>query len=340
DDDGDGIADVNDGMLSLPGNLISGREFHGLVFPENYAVPNQTLNIAGPPGTNVIVSGQSYIISGDGILTVSTNKQHVIPGLNSDASVDVVADADVTVALLSYNVYSADAWTGVPSMVLGTDYTVIGHPTYLSSAWSQLLVAGVEDGTAVEIISRTGAVVDSFTVGSGDTYLYQRDGRIDLTGYSVHASKNVSVGAGSSCLNTGAGACDFVHEQLLPDSYLATEYLVPNLFQNFKTRIVPSVSSTEILVNGVSRGTFDKGSFYEIAGAGLHIETSKPSSVYIITLGGDPRNSGDPSFILLPGADKGVLASTFNVPVPSFTNQLVVVAATDTVEDIVLDGNA
>ena len=208
DDDNDGILDTVEGLERLPGNLVAGKVFYGLAFPPNAGdtvdpFTQRSINIAGDPGTAVTVDGVDDVIPASGLLTVSTSKTLTAPGLDSANTISVVADAPITVTLVSYHLYSSDAWVALPANSLGSLYTTIGFTNGAGTRPSQILVGGAEDGTSVTISDTSGSVVASFSLDSSQSYLYQADpAATDLTGYTVTADKPVSQRNGSGTVAT------------------------------------------------------------------------------------------------------------------------------------------
>jgi large repetitive protein len=330
DDDNDGILD----QIECPAPTLAAQDFWLIFNPNNAASGRRDVHVAGPPGTQVVIAGAApATIPASGILTVDTGLTRV-PSPNvvqSGKAIEITSSAPVQVFANNFQPFTVDAFTVVPVQLLGKDYRAIGYPNSIGQP-SQVTVFAIQDNTTVTI--GTGA---PFVLNRGQSFLRSQVG--DATGLRVVADKPVGVNSGDSCLNTGAGACDHVEEMLFPIDSWASDFYIPTIPQGQNFRVVAATDGTVVSVDGTVVGTINAGQFYTGSGGGKRVQTSKPAEVYIIALG-DTSGTGDPAFILMPGAQNGVGTATFSALAADNVNTLAISMPTAAISSLRLDGAA
>ncbi|GEM_PF-1731931 len=288
--------------------------------------------------------GPSYnypfsIPAGGGIATVQVS---LIAMLTQSASgpgqslehkgVHVVADHDVAVSGLNDIEFSSDAYLGLPTSILGTNYIVATWENYYNQTYSpsEIAVVGTQPGTTVTIVpsvSFTGhpaGVPYSFNLNQGDTYQLDVYGdSLDLTGTSVSSSdptKPIAVFSGhfeAFIPNTNIYAGNYIFEEMLPTGNWGKSFAtVP-----FKSRldgdffkIVASQNGTNVNINGGLVASLNQGQFYQtLLTSPADIEANNPVAVMQFSQGNGvdrqpPINgndwTGDPSMVTIPSVNQ------------------------------------
>ncbi|HPH68379.1 MAG TPA: IgGFc-binding protein, partial [Kofleriaceae bacterium] len=342
DNDDDGVSDLsdldddNDGILDqveCPAETLQGKEFW-MMFNANIAGPNPRREIyfAGTAGTSVTVDTNAPLtIPASGLLKIDvTNSRDLADNvIESGKAIHIVASAGVTIFANNYRDNTVDAFTVLPTSLLGTDYYAVGYPNSIGFN-SQIGVVATEDNTSVTI-----GTAAPITLNKGQSFMRAAVG--DATGIHITADKPIAVNSGDFCLNTGENACDHVEEMLIPSDGWANEFLVPVLPQPTDYRVVASQANTEVRVDNVLVATLGTGQFYSAAGAGVRITTSKPAEAYAIAKGKSGED-GDPAFLLLPGIQQAVGNSTFAALSADNTNYLSISMPTVAINTLRVDG--
>jgi large repetitive protein len=329
DDDNDGILDVTE--CATP--TTAGSDFWVLFHPNFSAAGRRELNVAGAAGTQVVIAGAAPVaIPASGLLTVDTGLTRVpTPGVvESGKAIRVTASAPVHVVANNYQSATVGAFSVVPVSLLGTEYRAIGYPNSTSSP-SQVSVTATQDNTSVTIGGT------AITLNTGQSYL--REAMDDPTGLLVSADKPVAVSSGSKCLDTGtalASSCDHVEEMLVPVSGWSSEFFVPLGPQAQVFRVVAGQPGTVVSVDGLPVATLAAGQFFTGAGGGFRVTASNPVEVYLIGL--NETLGPDPSFVLLPGAERGISDVTFSALAADNLNTVVVSMPTAAIPSFRLDG--
>jgi large repetitive protein len=328
DDDNDGVVDA----IECPAPTLAAQDFWVLFNPNISATGRRDVHVAGPPGTQVTIgSFPVQTIPASGFLTFDTGVANVpTPGvIESGKALQITASAPVQVFANNFQPFTVDAFTVVPVQLLGTEYYAAGYPNAIGLA-SQISVFATEDNTTVTVGTAAPIVLNR-----GQSFLREQVG--DATGTHITSDKPVGVNTGDLCLNTGVGACDHVEEMLFPVESWATDYYVPVIPQGQNYRVVAATAGTVVSVNGAAVATLAAGEFYQGSGGGVRVQTSARAEAYIIALG-DSSGTGDPAFILLPGAQNGVPSATFGALAADNVNTLVVSMPTASIGTLQLDG--
>ena len=198
---------------------------------------------------------------------------HVTDGIE-EKGIHVTAGRPVVVYGLNDDAFTTDAYTGLPTNVIGTSYTVLAFGAGQNSEFS---VVASQDNTTVTITpSVDGAALHSnrdtrpagvpYTVqlNQGQEYQLVASNRPeDLTGTKITSSAPVSVYGGNACAeipSEGFFACDHVVEQNPPENTWGTSFLTEPL----KTRsggddfqIVADQNETHVKLNGTVVATLE-----------------------------------------------------------------------------------
>lgn len=292
-----------------------------MAFPTNYfQVPELSLFLASEtaatgtvtvPGTGVV---REFSTTPGEVTTVSlpSSTQMTVQDGVQPLGVLVEASADVSVYGLNRIQFTTDAYLGLPTEILGSEYVVTTHPG-LPGFGSQIAVVAPADGTAVTVVPSvsTGAHAagEAYTVelDRGDVYQLRATGTQDLTGTIVTANAPVAVFAGASCANVPVGefACDHLVEQLTPPNTWGSNFATMPLAtrQGGDTfRFVASQNGTAVTVNGEQVATLDQGQVHQQLVEGpAFIASSKPIAVAQFSNGSSFDGvTSDPFMMLVP----------------------------------------
>jgi RHS repeat-associated protein len=353
-----------------PGPLDSrGTEFW-LAFPNNNQAgpfggeqtPILTLYIAAETATTGVVRvpginnfGAAFAVPAGELVSVSLPPSaELVSSLVENKGVQVLAFNEVTV--YGFNEWPAgtDAYLGLPTDAVGSEYVVMSYPGVPGNPGSSLGVVATQDVTTVEIKPAAAAaghpagVPFQITLQRGQTFYLPAQGAADLTGTTVTANRPIS--AFGSNFNARIPdpliAANHLIEQLPPVSTWGRRFVtVP-----FATRTGGDVfrflaarDGTEVRVNGALVATLNRGQFYEqILTAASEITANQPllvaqfahSSQFDSTTG-----YADPTMMLVPPYEQFLPSYTIAAPTTGFNNNFVnVVVATSGVGTVKLDG--
>lgn len=281
-------------------------------------------------------------------------------------SLYISSSGNLAVHAINGREYSTDGTVVLPVNSLSKEYIVMAHhdvfgPTQSPGGnrnfESTLLVVAIEDNTKIEIIptARTVTTVPAgspifVTLNEGDSYQIKADG--DLTGSTVRVlngetgdCKNIAVFGGNKM--TSAGDCGSTGDHLFQQAYPLNTWGKSYIHVPWRGRtsgeivkVLASQNGTQVRVNGQLKGTIDAGKFLRLEfgkNEVVAIETSKPSSVAVITKSGfcnefGAAALGDPSIIsYTPNNQRmesltfstGKLAGSFNQDIEHFLNVIV-----------------
>jgi hypothetical protein len=349
----------------------AGKEFW-LGFPSNIEQNAQslTLYISGTSATTgtVTIPGLGFsepftVIPGTVTKVRLPDTAEIDPGASNvteNKGIHVTAEQPVTVYGLNDFPFTTDAYTGLPTDVIGDSYTVLAFGAGLGGN-SEFAVVASQNHTTVTITpSVTAGPLGELPAGvpfkvsleAGEEYQLQAFvNPEDLTGTKVTSSAPVSVFGGQQCANVPSNAyfaCDTMVEQDFPEATWGSSFLTEPL----KTRsngddfeMAADASGTEISLNGSHLVTLNAGEHYaqEIEGAS-EITSSKPIELaqYSNSSSYD-GTTGDPFMINIPPYDQFETGYTITTPVESetvFTNYLNLVVPDSEVGLVKLDGTA
>ena len=281
-------------------------------------------------------------------------------------SLYISSSGNIAVHAINGREYSTDGTVVLPVNSLSKEYMVMAHhdvfgpnqsPGSNRNFESTLLVVAIENDTKIEIIpsARTVNTVPAgypifVTLNQGDSYQIKADG--DLTGSTVRVlngetgeCKNIAVFGGNKM--TSAGDCGSTGDHLFQQAYPLNTWGKSYIHVPWRGRtsgeivkVLASQNGTQIRVDGQLKGTIDAGKFLRFEfgkNEVVTIETSKPSSVAVITKSGfcnefGAAALGDPSIISYsPNTQRmeslifstGKLAGSFNQDIEHFLNVIV-----------------
>jgi IgGFc binding protein/Bacterial Ig-like domain (group 1) len=329
-----------------------------LTFPTNYfEIPTLTLFISGPSATTGTVewsgNSQPFAVTPGNVTAISIPPEaqlSVSDGIEVNQAIHVTTKAEVTVYGLNRIPATTDAYLGLPTDVLGTQYIVLSYGFGFQP--SEFAVVGTQDNTTVTItpsvdtlLHRAG-VTYAVVLNQGDAYQLRNDGEShdDLSGTVITSNKPVAVFGADQCADIPptAFACDHIVEQLPPTSTWGKSFLTVPLAtrRNGDTfRFLASTDETHVSVNGTPVATLNRGQFWEQIIDGLaQVTADQPILVAQYSNGTTFDNvTSDPFMMLIPPFEQ-FLSSYTVATLPDFDNYINVVAPAGAVGAIKLDG--
>jgi uncharacterized repeat protein (TIGR01451 family) len=337
-----------------------------LAFPTNFdGGATQTLFIAGPTATSGTVAVPGLGSSQPFSVTPGSVTSVVLPagtdGLGSDTvddlGVHVTAGAEVSVYGLNAQTFTTDAFLGLPTDILGTEYIVQGYRNTNIVNATEFAVVGTQAATTVTITpsvttgTRTAGVPYTVTLGTGDTYqLVNTDADpADLSGTVVTADKPIGVFGGHGCANIPDGstlACDHLVEQMTPTTTWGQSFVTVPLATRTggdTFRFLASTAATTVRVNGTVVATLGRGEIHQqLLTAASVVTSDKPILVTQYSNGTTFDGvTSDPFEVIIPPNEQFLSSYTVTTPATGFTTNFInVVAPTSAVGSVVLDGTA
>lgn len=332
-----------------------------LAFPQNYnQTPELSLFLASDAATTgrVSVPGigfqTSFSTTPGQITTVSLPAGAQLTSTDGVQSrgIHVEANAEVSVYGLNRIPYTTDAYLGLPTDVLGSEYIVMSHPG-LSGYGSELAVVAPHDDTTVTITpsvaagTRQAGVPYTVSLRAGDAYQLRTSGTSDLSGTSIAANKPVAAFGAVNCANVPVGYpyCDHLVEQLTPPNTWGTNFAAMPLATRTSGdtfRFLAASDGTDVLVNGEHVATLSRGQVHQrILQGPSHVVATKPILVAQFSNGQtyDGRVS-DPFMMLIPPYEQFLSRYTISTPASGFMAHYVnIVAPASAVGQVQVDGN-
>jgi hypothetical protein len=317
----------------------------GLEFSEPFSVTPGTITTISLP-TSVEVRGSDF---------------------TTNLGILVTAEDEIVVYGLNQRNATTDAFLGLPTDILGAEYLVLTYRATVGAGYpSEFLIAGVQDGTTVQITpsvstgSRTAGVAFPISLDRLDVYQLQTDGNLeDLSGTVITSDQPIAVFGGVTCVylpDASVSACDHIAEQLPPTETWGASFLTVPLATRTAGdvfRIMARDDGTTIEIDGVqveSDGfplTLASGEFYQtdLASGTFHeIDTSGPALVMQYSKGQSADGvTSDPFMMMIPPTQQFLRSYTVTTPAAApvtFTNYVNVVAPTAVAADCRIDGGA
>ncbi|HET8573220.1 MAG TPA: gliding motility-associated C-terminal domain-containing protein [Edaphocola sp.] len=332
-----GTNDVYTIIASTSSSSITGTiSVPGLNWSQNFTVlPNATVQITMPAGT------QPGTIEG-----VYNNAVHIV----SSDSVIVYAQND--------DLATSDASFIFPSEGLGYKYIADNWEEPLSLFSDEISIVASENNTQIQItpsVATSGGhpagVPYTVTLNRGDAYLITKGSSVSdsvsLTGTKIEVANGngctpFAVFGGHMCANlNGCYACDHLYEQLLPNSGLGTNYILPPLKEKDTTiyKVVALANGTNVIINNGPPITLNAGEFYIFKN---NIASSVTANDKIMIMqfaeGYTCDNAGDPFQILMYNNHQMIDKTTFKTIVLDTSYWVNIVTKTSDVANTVLDG--
>lgn len=357
-------------IVTLPQNLYAaqldskGTDFW-LMFNGNLSTPELILFITGDTATSGTVSIPGLAFTSPFTVTPGTVTSVTIPSsaqvttsnIIENLGIHVVSTAEVTVYGLNRVPFTTDAFLGLPTDILGTEYINLGYKNTNVVNATQFGIVATQDNTAVTITPtvttgiRVAGVPYLTTLNQGQTYQLRNTNSApaDLTGSIIQSDKPIAVFGGHQCANIPNGntlACDHIVEQLTPTSTWGQAFLTVPLATRINGdtfRILAAQNSTEVRINGSLVVTLNRGQFYEQIIVGQsEITTTKPVLVAQYSNGTTFDGvTSDPFETLIPPKEQFLAGYTVTTPASGFSiNFINIVAPNAIVGTINLDGSA
>jgi hypothetical protein len=316
------------------------------------------------------------VISAGGVAQVSIPLEAELSANDAaeNKGIHVTATHEISVYGLNQSNFTTDAYLGLPTDFLGTDYINLGYTnpnTSFETVYSQLAIVGTSDGTAVTITpteTTSGHAAGepyTITLDQGQTYqLRNSESFEDLSGTTITSSKPIAVFGGNDIgFVTTSPAGDHLVEQLPPTSSWGTDFVAMPLATRTRGdvfRILASTDDTEIEVEGSAFSPFtvtlDRGQFRDLLVVGTtHITSNQPVLVAQFSVGSEfddllaatatTLDLADPSMMLVPPTDRFLNEYIVYTPdlsrggVGDVTNFINIVTPAASIQDITVDGN-
>ncbi len=180
-----------------------------LMFDGNLNSPTLSLFITSDVNTsgNVDIPGLAFTtpftVTANAVTTISIPVGASVHTNNAvdNKGIHVTSLQEVTVYGLNRASASTDAYLGLPTDILGTDYIVLTYKNSGIVAGTQFGIVAAVNGTTVTITpsvttnGRTGGVPYNITMNQGETYELRGDDNnfIDLTGTKITSTQPIGV---------------------------------------------------------------------------------------------------------------------------------------------------
>lgn len=279
-----------------------------------------------------------------------------------DLGIHITAGEEVTVYGLNRIEVTTDAFTTLPTDVLGTDYLVMGYVSG-NAVWSgystEYAVVATEDNTQV-IITSTATAVSSPRNTSGTYTITMDRGEVhhfvgedtwitgnDVTGTWVRSDKPVALFGGHVCAFVPSTYlyCDHLVEQIPPVSTWGKQFVTFPLATRTKGdtfRVLASENDTHVQINDAPAITLNFSQYYEVMLSDpAHIVADKPILVaqYSNSATWDYAAYSDPFMMLVPPYEQYMNQYTVMTPSSGFrVNYISVVVPQAGVGNVELDG--
>lgn len=325
-----------------------------LMFNGNVSTPVLTVFITSDVATSGVVSIPGLGFSAPFTVAANSVTPVVVPtaaGTHTSNVVDnkgihITALQEVTVYGLNYAQFTTDAYLGLPTNVLGTDYIVL---TYSGNNLSSLGIVGTVNATTVTITpsvaasGRPAGVPFNITLNQGQTY--ELGNASDLTGTIITSTSPVGVMGANACANIppGASFCDHINEMMPPTDTWGRKFgTVPlkSRANGDTWRFLASENATVITINGVAQPAINRGQFIErILTTQSVIESNKRILAAQYANGsGFSGNPGDPFMMLIPPLEQFLAKYTVTTVSGYVAHYINVIAPNSIAGSLTLDG--
>jgi IgGFc binding protein/Bacterial Ig-like domain (group 1) len=355
-------------LLALATTPASAQDSKGadfwLTFPGNLGSGELSLFITGDIATSgtVSISGLSFTapftVTPGTVTTVGLPSSAELQSSDTiqDLGIHVTANADVTVYGLNRIAFTTDAYLGLPTDALGTDYINLGYQNVDVVNGTQFGIVATQDATAVTITptvttdGHTAGTPYSINLNQGQTYLLRNTdpAPADLSGTLIQSSKPIALFGGHQCANIPQGfvACDHIVEELPPTTEWGKNFVTMPLATRTggdTFRVLASQDATTVKLNGATVATLNRGQLHEqIVSGPAQITADKP--VLVMQYSNSSSFDGvtsDPFQMMIPPFEQFLAGYTVSTPASGFALNFVnVVAPNAAVGAITLDGSA
>lgn len=334
-----------------------------LMFNGNLGSPELNLFITGDTNTSgtVEIPGMGFsvpfAITAGTVTTVPIPTAVVVDSSSviENKGVHVMAQDEITVYGLNRVQFTTDAFLGLPTDILGTEYIVLGFGNVNIVNGTQFGIVAPEDNTTVTITPSV--ATDGHAAGVPYTVILNR-GQVyqlrntdpspnDLSGTIVASNKSIAVFGSHQCANVPDGStlfCDNIVEQLPPTETWGKNFVTMPLATRLggdTFRFIASRDSTHVSLNGVLVATLNRGQFHQqIITGPAQITADQPIMVAQYSNGTTFDSvTSDPFMMLIPPFEQFLGSYTVTTPASGFAdNYINVVAPNEAIGSIVLDG--
>ena len=326
--------------------------------------PATTLFITSPQTTTgtVTVPGLGYTrtfsVQANSVTAVSVNNLTSLDSsdLVETLGIHVTAQDPVTVYGLSDLPFTTDAFLGLPTDALGTEYVALGYKNSASGLrGTQFAVVAASDATTVTITPsiavgvRAARVPYTVTLNQGQTYQLRTEEpgeSFDLSGTIITSDKPVAVFGGHKAGNVPHNVpfANHLVEQMPPVSTWGQYFVTTPFATRLKGdtfRFVAARDRTRVYVNGARVATLDRGQLHEQVITGpSYIISDQPILVAQYANGSEfDKVNGDPTMMIVPPYEQFATGYTVSTAAARFNvNYVNVVAPTRAVGSVTLDG--
>jgi uncharacterized repeat protein (TIGR01451 family) len=355
-------------LLTLTTTPASAQDSKGadfwLTFPGNLGPGELSLFITGETATSgtVSISGLSFsapfTVTPGTVTTVGLPSSAELQSSDTiqDLGIHVTASAEVTVYGLSRIRFTTDAYLGLPTDALGTDYINLGYQNVDIINGTQFGMVATQDATTVTITptvttdGHTAGLPYSINLNQGQTYLLRNTdpAPADLSGTLIQSSKPVAVFGGHQCANIPPGFlfCDHIAEELPPTTAWGKSFVSMPLATRTggdTFRVLASQDATTVTLNGATVATLNRGQLHEQVVSGpAQITADKP--VLVMQYSNSSSFDGvtsDPFQMMIPPSEQFLAGYTVSTPASGFALNFINVVAPDAAAGtITLDGSA
>ena len=333
-----------------------------LMFDENLQLPVSTLFITSDVNTSGMVEVPGLAFSVPFNVTANTVTSVVLPSAVAVHANDAVEDLgihvtslqEVTVYGLNYRPFSTDAYLGLPTDILGTDYIVLAYQNHTTVFGDvEFGIVATQDNTTVTITPsvttgpRIAGVPYNIVMNQGQTYELRNGGPTptDLTGTTITSDKPIGVTSGSECANipTGYTFCDHLCEMLPPTSTWGKNFVTVPLASRINGdtwRIMANQNSTNVSIGGVPQAPINAGEYIEVVlTTQTTINSDKPVLVCQYANGSQfSGNPGDPFMMVIPPYEQYLAGYTLTTVSGYTVHYINIVAPNSVVGTLTLDG--
>jgi hypothetical protein len=334
-----------------------------LMFNQNLTASQLSLFITGDIATNGTVEIPGLVFSQPFSVTPGTITTVVIPSgaaangndTVEDKGIHVFSDDEITVYGLNLRANTTDAYLGLPTNILGTEYLNLGYENTNIINATQFGVVATLDNTTVSVTpsvaagsGRAAGIAYDITLNRGQTYQLAATGSAptDLSGSIITADQPVAVFGGHRCANIPFGnvACDHIVEQLPPVSTWGNSFVTFPLATRINGdtfRVMAAQDNTNVLINNLVVASLNRGELFEtVLSAASVITANNPILVaqYSNSTSFDNVTS-DPFEVIVPPFEQFLAGYTVSTPASGFAINFVnVVASQAGVGAISIDG--
>ncbi len=330
-----------------------------LMFSGNLGTPQLTLFITSDvnaTGTVTPVGGAPIPFSVTAFnvtpVTIAGSYANHTSDVIDNKGIHVVSDFDVTVYGLNYIAYTTDAYLGLPTDILGTDYIVLTYRNSNIVNGVQFGIVATQDNTTITVTPsvttgpRVAGVPYNIVMNQGQTYELRNTGSApnDLSGTTIVSDKPVGVMGSHECANIPAGAvyCDHICEMLPPTTTWGKNFVTVPLRSRINGDtwiIMASQNGTNVSINGVPQPVLNTGQRQEvIITAQSIINSDKPVLVAQYSNGSSySGNPGDPFMMICPPYEQYLAGYTLTTVSGYAAHYINIVAPNAVVGSLTLD---